>query len=60
MIVKLGKDGLLILEQIFTKQFINKIGSYSLDKSEKSIRIQFYDKKGKELKAKLRGKAKKA
>ena len=54
MIVKLGPNGLLILDKIFTKQFIKKIGSYTLDKSDSSIRIQFYDHAGKELKAKLR------
>lgn len=54
MIVKLGRDGILVLDQIFTKKTLEKIASYSMDKSDTAIRIQFYDKAGKEFPIKLR------
>jgi len=54
MIIKVGPNGEVELEQLFTKQFIKKIGSYSIDKSATSIRIQFYDLRGNEIPAKLR------
>ena len=56
MIIRVGPGGQVNLEQIFTKQFIKKIASYSMDKSDNSIRIQFYDHSGKGLKAKLKTK----
>ena len=64
MIARIGPNGELDLQDLFTKRTIKKICSYSLDKSESlnTIRIWFYDSRGKEIRPKLRkrGKAKKA
>ena len=63
MNVKVGPHGEVDLEELFTKATIKKISSYSIDISESlnTIRVWFYDSKGKEIRPKLkcRGKAKK-
>lgn len=62
MIIKVGADGILLLDQILTKETLKKAASYSLDKGETSISITLYDADGKQLPIKLRkrGKIKKA
>lgn len=65
MTVKLGPNGELNLAELFTKNMVKKIVSYSMDISTSlnTIRIWFYDSRGIEICPKLkkrRGKAKKA
>lgn len=62
MIVKVGSNGEVSLEKIFTKAVLNKIHSYSMSINDKAISVKFFDITGKQVIPKLRkrGQAKKA
>lgn len=62
MIITVGPNGEVQLDQLFTKATIDKIYSYSMDTTDTAIVVTFFDVDGKQIHPKLRkrGQAKKA
>jgi hypothetical protein len=55
VIVRVGPHGEVDLQDLFTKATIKKIDSYSMDIGTLgTLRVWFYDSRGKEIKIKLR------